>query len=83
MSRLFLYIKSARVWFNCVEERDTPETKREKHVIWVIHLLKCATVEVKKIVQQILIYFIKRYVTFLQGFFFFFFLGEFVYDCYN
>ena len=60
------------MWFNWIEERKTPETKREKHGIWVLHLLKCAIVEVKKIVLQTLFYFIKRYVTFLQGFAIFF-----------
>ena len=42
----------------------------------MIHLLKCVTVEVKKIVLQTLLYFIKRYITFLQGIVFFFFFWE-------
>ena len=40
----------------------------------MLHPLKCATAEVKKIVLHTLLYFIKRYVTFLQGIVIFIFL---------
>ena len=72
IKRLILCIKVAYVWFNWIEETNTPDTRRKKHVLWLLHLLKCATAEVKKIVLQTLLYFIKRYVTFLQGIVIFF-----------
>ena len=82
IKRLILCIKVVYVWFNWIEETNTPNTRRKKHVLWLLHPLKCATADVKKIVLQTLLYFIKRYGTFLQGIvIIIIFFGEFVYGC--